>query len=105
VVTNLKPFDPNDVDETLTRVVMHRGRTHLLFPYVDALASAPKFNSIHCVIDGPAATVEDFTALAALIRLGRQQGEWFISFNTPWLMTADDAGKVTHRVSAPRPQR
>lgn len=104
-MTNLKPFDPNDVDETLTRVVTHRGVTHLLFPYVDALDSAPRFNSIHRVIDGPAATIEDFAALCELIGESRQQGEWFISFNTPWLMTAAEAEKISQRASAARAKR
>jgi hypothetical protein len=105
MVTNLKSFDPDDVDETLTRVVVHGGTTYLLFPYVDALSNVPKFNSIHCAIAGPAATIQDFASLAGLIKAGRSHGEWFISFNTPWLITAADAEAITQRVSAARSKR
>jgi hypothetical protein len=104
-VTNLKPFDPDDVDETLTRVVMHRGISHVLFPFIDALGNAPKFNSIDCAIAGPAATIQDFASLAGLIKAGRSQGEWYISFNTPWLITAADAEAITQRVSTARSKR
>ena len=104
-MTNLKPFDPNDIDETLTRVVTHGGATYLLFPYINAIGKAPKFNSIDCVIDGPTATVEDFATLSALIKQSREQGEWFISFNTPWLMTASDGENIRQRVSDLRSKR
>jgi hypothetical protein len=105
-VTNLKPFDPDDVDETLTRVVVHGGNSYLLFPYIDALRIAPKFDSIHCTIAGPAATIQDFASLAGLIKAGRSHGEWFISYNTPWLITAADAATIiTQRVSAARSKR
>jgi hypothetical protein len=97
LVTNLKPFDPNDIDETLTRVVTHGGATHLLFPYINATGKAPTFNSINCVIDGPTATIEDFAALSALIEQGREPGEWFLSFNTPWLMTASEGKNIRQR--------
>ena len=53
----LKPFDPDDIDESLTRIVTRGSDTYLLFPYLDALATLPKFNSIGRVIRGPAATV------------------------------------------------
>jgi hypothetical protein len=104
-VTNLKPFDPNDIDETLTRVVTHGGATYLLFPYINAIGNAPKFNSINFVIDGPAATIADFAALSALIVQSREQGEWFISFNTPWLMTASEREYIRQRVSNLRSKR
>jgi hypothetical protein len=104
-VTNLKPFDPNDVDETLTRVVTHGGATYLLFPYVNATGKAPTFKSIDCVIDGPTATIEHFAALSALIEQGREQGEWFISFNTPWLMAPSEEKNIRQRVSDLRSKR
>ena len=50
---NLKPFDPADIDETLTRVVSRAGHTYLLFPYIEALGAVPKFNSIGRIIGGP----------------------------------------------------
>jgi len=104
-VDNLKPFDPNDVDETLTRVVTHRGITYVLFPYVNATGEEPRFNSLQCAIEGPAATIDDFAALAQLITQRRSEGKWFISFNTPWLMTAADREKIAQRAAVPRPKR
>jgi hypothetical protein len=80
-VTNLKPFDPDEVDETLTRVVMHGGITYLLFPYIDALGNAPKFDSIHCAIAGPAATIQDFAYPRLCISRGPYKGR-----PEPWRM-------------------
>ena len=43
---NFKPFDPAEIDETLTRVLTHGGATHLLFPYLSAIGPVPKFSSV-----------------------------------------------------------
>ena len=102
---NLKSFDPNDIDETLTRVVTHGGDSYLMFPYINAIGTAPKFNSITCVIDGPAATIDDFLALSAMVRLAGENAGWFISFNTPWLIGLSEAANVkpyVARSSSPR---
>jgi hypothetical protein len=83
---DLKPFDPADIDETLTRVVTHAGKTHLLFPYINGTAAEPKYQSIGMVIAGSAATVRDFHELTLM---GKKVGEgaaWRIAFNTPWLV-------------------
>lgn len=90
----LKPFDPDDIDETLTRTVTHRGERHLLFPFISAIGTAPKFDSISCVIDGPSATREDFLALSRLVRPAGKNLGWFISFNTPWLMRLSEAANM-----------
>ena len=96
----LKPFDPDDIDESLTRIVTRGSDTYLLFPYLDALAALPKFNSIGRVIHGPAATVDDFAALAAAVKSAARQAEWFISFNTPWLVKLSEAQSFRHRAIA-----
>jgi hypothetical protein len=101
-MSSLKIFDPDDIDETLSRVVTFGAQTHLLFPYVDARGAAPQFSSVGCVIEGSAATVEDFTRLCALVRDHGTNAVWFISFNTPWLLPAAEALKVEQRR---RPQR
>ena len=62
-LNDLKPFDPADIDETLTRVVVHGGKTHLLFPYIDGVGAEPKYHSIGMPIAGPAATIQDFQEL------------------------------------------
>lgn len=88
---SLKPFDPNDIEETLTRIVTHRGERYLLFPFINAVGTAPKFESISYVIAGPSATIEDFAALSGLALRAAENLGWFISFNTPWLMRLSDA--------------
>ncbi len=65
-MSDSKPFEPADIDETLTRVVTHGGKTHLLFPFVNGVAAEPKYSSIGMVIAGSAATVQDFQALASM---------------------------------------
>lgn len=85
-IDDLKPFDPTDVDETLTRVIVHAGKAHLLFPYVNGTSSEPEYNSIGMVIAGPAATVQDFRKLTKLLRRAGEGALWRILFNTPWLV-------------------
>jgi hypothetical protein len=34
-----------------------------------------------------------------------EQGEWFLSFNTPWLLTPQEAKDFRQRASTPRGQR
>jgi hypothetical protein len=105
VMDNLKSFDPNDIDESLTRVVTHGGDSYLMFPYINAIGTAPKFKSITCVIDGPAATIDDFLALSAMVRLAGENAGWFISFNTPWLIGLSEAANVKPRTSQGRAHR
>jgi hypothetical protein len=90
---DLKPFDPADIDETLTRVVTHAGKTHLLFPYINGTAAEPKYQSIGMVIAASAATVRDFHELTLLAKRVGEGAAWCIVFNTPWLvMSAEDGG-------------
>jgi hypothetical protein len=89
-IDDLKPFDPAEVDETLTRVVAHNGKTYLLFPFVNAAKNAPEYNSIGTVITGNAATVQDFHNLTALLVKAGQGFLWRIVFNTPWLIRIAD---------------
>jgi hypothetical protein len=102
---NLKSFDPADIDETLTRVVSHGRATYLMFPYINATDSVPRFDSISRVIAGSAATVEDLSALSALVRQAAKRAEWFLSFNTPWLVASTDAQSIRQRAPVPRGKR
>jgi hypothetical protein len=102
---NLKPFDPADIDETLTRVVSRAGHTFLLFPYIEATGAVPKFNSVGREIAGPAATIADFAALSAQLTQTAKQAQWFISFNTPWLVALSEVQEIAHRPSVPRGTR
>lgn len=96
---NLKPFDPDELDETLTRVLTYGRATYLLFPYVNATAAAPEFNSFRCVIQGPTATIDDLAALSLLLREAGEQAAWFISFNTPWLLTRAESENIRRQRS------
>jgi hypothetical protein len=97
---NLKPFDFDEIDESLTRVVSHGGATYLLFPYISALEAAPRFQSISVTIKGAAATVEDFARLTALLKKAAVgDAEWLISFSTPWLIPAAELQNLRTRGS------
>lgn len=97
-MSNSKAFDPADIDESLTRVVAHGGKTHLLFPFVNGMAAEPKYNSLGMVIAGQAATVQDFQALTLLVRKAGQGAVWRILFNTPWLVApAEDGGNAERK--------
>jgi hypothetical protein len=91
---NLKPFDPEDIDETLTRVVVHGDKTYLLFPFIDGRSAPPRFTSVSQVIAGPTASLGDFSALSALVKQAGETAVWFISFNTPWLLSVTTAGEI-----------
>jgi hypothetical protein len=96
-VSDLKPFNPDDIDETLTRVVVHGEKTHLLFPFVNATGNEPKYNSIGMAIAGPAATVGDFRRLTSMVRQGGKGAVWRIVFNTPWLLRSGEADQRSER--------
>ena len=95
---DMKPFDPADVDETITRVVLHNGKTHLLFPYINATKNEPQYNSIGIVIAGTAATVPDFHNLTALLVKAGQGFVWRIVFNTPWLIRIPEENAGAQRI-------
>jgi hypothetical protein len=102
---NRKPFNPVEIDESLTRVITHGGHTYLMFPYINATGMTPKFNSIGFVINGPTATVADYAALSAQAKQTAERAEWFISFNTPWLITASEAESIRQRRLGAKPKR
>ncbi len=83
---DLKPFDPDEIDETLTRVVVHGGKTHLLFPFVHAVGAEPQYRSVGMLIAGPAATVADFQEMTSRVKRAGEGAAWRIVFNTPWLV-------------------
>lgn len=99
-MNDLKPFDPADVDETLTRVVAHAGKIHLLFPFVNGTGAEPKYNSIGMAIAGPAATIRDFQELTVKIKKAGDGAAWRIFFNTPWLIRpSEEVGAERERRS------
>jgi hypothetical protein len=96
-MSDSKSFDPADIDETLTRVVTHAGKTHLLFPYVNGVGTEPKYNSIGMVIAGSAATVQDFQTLTSMAKRAGEGAAWRIVFNTPWLVRPSEEGGNSER--------
>ena len=104
-VENRKPFNPADIDETLTRVIAHGGHTYLIFPYINAVGMTPKFSSVSFVLGDPSPTIADYAALSALAKEAAEQAEWFISFNTPWLITPQEADTIRQRRLVPKSKR
>jgi hypothetical protein len=102
---NRKPFNPMDIDESLTRLISHGGHTYLMFPYINAIGMTPKFNSIGFVINGATATIDDYAALSTLAKQTADRAEWFISFNTPWLITLAEAETIRQRRFGAKPKR
>lgn len=98
-INDLKPFDPSEVDETLTRVVAHGGNTYLLFPYVNATGAEPEYNSVGMAIAGSAATVQDFNEMTALLVKAGQGALWRIVFNTPWLISIAEEASAPQRAA------
>jgi|SRR5258708_35946853 hypothetical protein len=102
---NRKPFNPMDIDESLTRLITHGGHNYLMFPYINAIGMTPKFNSISFVIKGASATIDDYAALSTLAKQAADSAEWYISFNTPWLITPAEAETIRQRRSGAKPKR
>jgi len=102
---NRKPFYPMDIDESLTRLIAHGGHIYLMFPYINAIGMTPKFNSIGFVVKGPTATIDDYAALSRLAKEAADRAEWFISFNTPWLITPAEADTIRQRRVGSKPKR
>jgi hypothetical protein len=97
-MSDSKAFDPADIDESLTRVVTHGGKTHLLFPYVNGVAIEPKYHSLGITIAGAAATVQDFQALTLMATRAGEGAAWRIVFNTPWLVRpSEEGGNPEHK--------
>ncbi len=97
---NLKPFDVREIDESLSRIVNHGGVTYLMFPYVNGLGAVPHYDSFSVTITGTTATVEDFSRLTALLQKSAvNNAEWFISFSTPWLISAAEVQNLRARGS------
>jgi hypothetical protein len=92
-----KAFDPEDIDETLTRVVMHAGKTHLLFPFINGVTTEPRYSSVGMAIAGSAATLKDFQALTVLVKRAGEGAAWRIVFNTPWLIRPSEDGGSPER--------
>ena len=62
-------------------------------------------DGIGFVISGPTATIEDYASLSTQAKQAADRAEWFISFNTPWLITSAEAETIRQRRMVPKPKR
>lgn len=93
---NLKPFDPQDIDASLIRLVSLGAKRYALFPFVDATGAVPEFRSVCLPIQQSNITATELAELAALAKRRGENAAWFIQFSTPWLVgkaEADGAGQ------------
>jgi hypothetical protein len=86
-MSNLKPLDPDDIDESLLKLVESSGKHYVLLPFVDATATAPEYRSLGHATTRDSIRVEDLTQISTQMRERAQGSVWFILFNTPWLLS------------------
>jgi len=97
---NLKPFDPQDIDESLLKLVIHGGKHYALFPYVDAIGAAPDYKSVRHQIERDTISIRELDELSALVKQRGENAAWLISFSTPWLIGNSDAENMRQRSHA-----
>src|ERR1700760_3414731 len=98
----LKPFDPKDVDSSLVRVVMHGGKHYAFFAYIDALGAAPELRAVRHQIKAPQLSSAELLELSVLIRQRGEHADWYLSFNTPWLVNRSEATAAKDRRTSTR---
>ena len=91
-MSNFKPLRPEDIDESLVKLVEFSGHCHVLLPFIDATGAAPEFKSLGHSTLHRSVRMEDLDALTKTMRGHQRAGAWFILFNTPWLLRQADAG-------------
>ena len=100
-MSSFKPLRPEDIDETLVKLIEFSNQRYVLLPFVDATGTAPEFRSLGHPTHHPAVRVQDLDALSTAMR-GREQGAaWFILFSTPWLLRQSD-GDAIRKTAGPR---
>ena len=89
----LKPFEPQDLDTSLLRVVLQGDKYFALFPYIDATGPVPEFKSVSHRLVGSQITLDDMRQMTGLIEQRGKHMVWAILFSTPYLVTpgADEA--------------
>lgn len=102
-MSNMKILHPDDIDESLTKLVEYADQYHVLLPFVDATGEAPEYRSLGHAIDHNSVKLADLAALSAAMQ-ARAQGKaiWFILFNTPWLLSQADGDALLKAKAARR---
>jgi hypothetical protein len=90
-MSNFKPLRPEDLDESIVKLVEFSGRHHVLLPFMDATGAAPECRSLGHATEHRSIRIEDLHALAKAMKGSQQGAAWFILFNTPWLLRQSDA--------------
>jgi hypothetical protein len=93
-MSNFKPLRPEDIDESLVKLIEFSGQCHVLLPFVDATGAAPEYKSLGHATVHRTIRMEDLHALTKAMRGHQQAGSWFILFSTPWLLRQADANSV-----------
>jgi hypothetical protein len=94
-MSSFKTLSPDDIDESLMKLVEFAGRRQVLLPFVDATGAAPEYRSLGHATENSSVRLEDLEDLAKAMRSrAGDAAEWFLLFNTPWLLRRSDGDAV-----------
>jgi hypothetical protein len=96
-MNNLKPFSPEDIDESLVKLVVFADKRFMLFPFIDATGAVPEFRSLGYPTEHNAIRVEDLTEMTSRMKRRAEGAVWHILFSTPWLVRHSDADAAQKR--------
>ena len=102
-MSNMKILNPDDIDESLVKVIEHAGKFHVLLPFVDATGEMPEYRSLGHPLEQLAIKVRDLNALSAAMKTRAQDTAiWFILFSTPWLLPQPEGDAILKAKAARR---
>lgn len=96
-MNNVKIFNPEDIDESLVKLVAFADKRFLLFPFIDATGAAPEYRSLGYPTEHNTIRIEDLTEMAARMKRRAEAAVWYILFSTPWLLRHADADAAQKR--------
>lgn len=96
-MNNLKAFNPDDIDESLVKLVAFADKRFLLFPYIDATGAAPEYRSLGYATEHNTIRLEDLTEMTVRMKRRADGAVWYILFSTPWLLRHADADAAQKR--------
>lgn len=73
-MNNLKPFNPEDIDESLVKLVAFADKRFLLFPFIDATGATPEYRSLGYITDHNSIRVEDLAEITARMKRRAERG-------------------------------
>ena len=96
-MNNIKLFNPEDIDESLVKLVAFADKGFLLFPFIDATGAAPEYRSLGYPTEHNTIRVEDLAEMTARMKRRAEDAVWYILFSTPWLLRHADADAAQKR--------